>query len=190
MRRRLLDACRLAILVVLCAVIPPGVVLGETPTNNPVATFYNGPEGYPAWTDRLKWSHVIDMSKFDRGETDFEKFEAARDQLAATGGGVLYYPAGTYDFSVGPFDGPSGRGLMLRGGGIIRGEAPGGKPKASTGKLELRTRFVFGFTKRNNTVTSPQGVATRPETPRDWNLIGLMPDKGKGVKDIDHVGIA
>ena len=33
-------------------------------------------------------------------------------------------------------------------------------------------------------------VATRPETPRDWNLIGLMPEKDKGVKDIDHVGIA
>ena len=190
MRHQLLHTCRIPVLVVLCTIILLGVAFGEIPTDNPVATYYDGPEGYPAWTDRIEWSHVIDMSKFDRGDSDFEKFEAARDQLAASGGGVLYYPAGTYDFSDGPFDGPGGRGLMLRGGVVIRGEAPDGKPRTNAGKLQLGTRFVFGFTKRSNTVESPQGVATRPETPRDWNLIGLIPEQGKGVKDIDNVGIA
>jgi len=108
----------------------------EPPTDNPVATFYCGDGGYPAWTDQIAWSNVIDMKGFAKGETEFERFDNARDQLAARGGGVLYYPAGTYDFSDGPFDGPGGRGLMLRGGVVIRGQAPSGKPLATSGKLE------------------------------------------------------
>jgi hypothetical protein len=122
------------------------------PTDNPLAAYYSGDEGYPAWTDRIRWSNVLDMSAYKRGKTEFERFENARDELAAKGGGVLYYPAGTYDFSAGPFDGPNGRGLMLRPGVVIRGEAPAGKPKATDGKLDLKTRFVFGMTKRTNAI--------------------------------------
>jgi hypothetical protein len=66
----------------------------ETPTNNPVAAYYSDDEGYPAWTDRIHWDRVIDMSQYGQGKTNFEKFEKARDEMAAQGGGVLYYPAG------------------------------------------------------------------------------------------------
>jgi len=122
------------------------------PTDNPVATFYSGEAGYPAWTDRIAWDNVIDMSAYEKGKTNFEKFENARDELAAAGGGVLYYPAGQYDFSDGPFDGPDGRGLMLKSGVVIRGEAPQGKPLATKGELKLLTTFVFGFEKRGDAV--------------------------------------
>ena len=115
------------------------------PSDNAIATFYDGPEGYPAWTDSVNWDRVIDMSAYAKGRTNFEKFENARDELAAQGGGVLYYPAGTYQFDAGPFDGPDGRGLMLRRGVVIRGEAPAAKPLAThDGSLPLRTRFIFG----------------------------------------------
>ena len=49
------------------------------PTDNPVATYYSGPEGYPAWTDGVNWKHVINMATYAKGKTAFEKFEKARD---------------------------------------------------------------------------------------------------------------
>jgi len=150
------------------------------PTDNPVSTFYNGPEGYPAWTDTIAWKRVIDMSEYSKGKTNFEKFENARDELAKKGGGVLYYPAGTYDFSAGPFDGPAGRGLMLKSGVVIRGEAPEGRPLAvRDGKLELGTKFVFGFQKKLD-----------HDIPRDWNLIGLVPDPKSGIAGVKNIGVA
>jgi hypothetical protein len=125
----------------------------KVPTDNPVAAFYSGPEGYPAWTDAIRWERVVDMSAYAKGATAFERFENARDELAAQGGGVLYYPAGVYEFSAGPFDGPNGRGLMLKTGVVIRGETPAGKPNAARdGKLVLPTKFVFGFQRRENGV--------------------------------------
>ncbi|MFW6162349.1 MAG: hypothetical protein ACODAJ_06230 [Planctomycetota bacterium] len=136
----------------LCFAVCDPLSAGAPPTDNPVATYYAGDEGYPAWTDRVRWDTVIDMAAYAKGETSFEKFENARDELAAKGGGVLYYPAGVYDFSDGPFDGPDGRGLMLKPGVVIRGEAPAGRPKATSGKLELPTRFVFGFTRRQKAI--------------------------------------
>ncbi|RMD77887.1 MAG: hypothetical protein D6820_10860, partial [Lentisphaerae bacterium] len=120
----------------------------SVPRDNPVATYYGRAKGYPAWTDRIRWSNVIDMSRYQRGRTNFERFENARDELAAQGGGVLYYPAGTYDFSDGPFDGPLGRGLMLRRGIVIRGATPPKTAAALHGRMNLPTKFVFGFRKR------------------------------------------
>lgn len=127
-------------------------VQAEPPTDNAVASYYTGPEGYPAWTGQIRWSNVIDMSQYPHGHSNFERFENARDELAAKGGGVLYYPGGVYDFSDGPFDGPNGRGLMLRSGVVIRGESPAQDAPATTGRLQLPTKFRFGFKRRNNAI--------------------------------------
>jgi hypothetical protein len=132
------------------AFVPAFACVAAPPTDNPVAAFYGSNAGYPAWTARIRWENVIDMSSYDRGRTNFERFENARDQLARQGGGVLYYPGGVYDFSEGPFDGPDGRGLMLRSGVVLRGETPPGRPLATTGKLDPPTKFVFGFQRRVN----------------------------------------
>jgi len=285
----------------LAITLAAGAVCAAGPTDNPAASFYNDDRGYPAWTDRIRWSNVINMKTYGKGKTNFEKFENARAELIATGGGVLYYPGGVYDFSDGPFDGPSGRGLMLPSGVVIRGQAPRGKPLATSGALDLATKFVFGFKKRDNAIDvgrrmtlvldggeirvnkrrkrevtyepaelilsfaiengrissrvkafrrgcgrevwtgrakvsesgktagitvklgetasyditiarSGDGVAGEftgqcngrktegritgreftitPETPRDWNLIGLSPPSGKGVKDVNNAGVA
>ncbi len=159
------------------------------PTDNAVATYYHSTEGYPAWTDAIKWDNVIDMSAYANGATNFAKFESARDELAAKGGGVLYYPAGVYDFSEGPYDGPNGRGLMLKSGVVIRGAAPAEVIDPQHGKLTLGTRFVFGFKKRD-AVALDAGERARFYLPSG---ITFTDDKGKaqtqdlvlsiGVKD-------
>ena len=73
------------------------------------------------------------MKTYSEGKNDFEKFEKARNELR-DGGGVLYYPAGTYDFTTKP----PGKGLNLYKGVVIRGQAPSGRPLASDGKLACR----------------------------------------------------
>jgi hypothetical protein len=148
------------------------------PADNPVATFYSGPEGYPAWTDGIHWSRVINMKTYPKGKTAFEKFEKARDELGE-GGGVLYYPAGTYDFTTMP----PGRGLMLNPGAVIRGDAPTGHPVAADGKLELPTKFVFPFRPRGDD-------GARGQVPGDWNFIGIQRDEKKNIKNVGMIGIA
>ncbi|MFW6065760.1 MAG: hypothetical protein ACOC9S_02980 [Planctomycetota bacterium] len=172
----------MGLLAAVCVFIamPATPAAGDVPTGNPVAEFYSDGEGYPAWTDSIAWDNVIDMSQYDNGSTEFEKFENARDELHAAGGGVLYYPAGVYDFSEGPFDGPDGRGLMLKSGVVIRGEAPDSPAVAADeGELELPTKFVFGFQEKGG-----------GEVPRDWNMIGITPSGDERLRDVDNVGIA
>ena len=161
-------------LLLFTLVAAPAVRAAE-PTDNPVATFYSGPEGYPAWTDSLRWSKVINMKTYPKGKTAFEKFERARDELAEAGG-VLYYPAGTYDFTTKP----PGRGLMLRHGVVIRGEAPKSRLAAGDAKRKLLTKFVFPFRKRSG-----------GQVPSDWNFLGLQTEKGMSLRNsTDRVGIA
>ena len=175
-----------ALLALYLVLMPMIASAANLPTSNPLVPPAPEVEGYPAWSDAIRWSKVLDMSAYPRGKTAFERFENARDELAADGGGVLYYPAGDYDFTQGPFDGPTGRGLMLKTGIVIRGEAPAGSCCAGRdGRLELGTRFRFGFQQRGG-----------GQVPRDWNLIGLSPtagehgdDRGIGVRFTDNVGI-
>jgi hypothetical protein len=164
-----------AILPFLVLILASPAALAADPTDNPIATFYSGPEGYPAWTDSINWQRVINMKTYAKGKNDFQKFQNAQRELSETGG-VLYYPAGTYDFTTKD----PGRGLMLVRGVVIRGEAPPGRPVASTdGKLTLPTKFLFKFRDR-------QGG----KTPGDWNFIGLGVDDARDIKSEDHLGIA
>lgn len=145
---------------------------------NPIAQYYSGDNGYPTWTDRIKWENRMDMSEYANGDNDFEKFENARDELYAQGGGVLYYPEGTYDFTDAPVEDPNGRGLMLKKGVVILGDVPEGDVDAKDGTLELKTKFIFKFIEKGG-----------GEVPAPWNIIGLMPD-GEELKDVNDVGIA
>jgi hypothetical protein len=92
------------------------------PTDNPVESFYSQGHDYPAWVSEIKWNNVITMVNQSSGAANFTEFKAKRDILYAQGGGVLYYPAGTYEFEI-P-DGPNDEGLMLKKGVVIRGEKP------------------------------------------------------------------
>ncbi len=155
--------------------------------SNPMKDFY-GPGNYPAWTDEINWANSVNMATFSTGANDFEKFEAARDLLFSQGGGVLYYPAGTYNFADHP-QGPTGRGLMLRKGVVIVGEPPVADKNAivdtaNPGLTQLGTKFLFPYH------TTPRVVNGSGEYPDAWNLIGLKAEAGGTLKDVDHVGIA
>jgi len=124
-------------------------------SQNPVAEFYRY-DGYPAWTDSIKWSNRINMATYNLPSptaTLFEKFEHARDVLYAQGGGVLYYPAGVYDFADSltggfPIDSVHSRGLMLKSGVVILGEKPTSDSLATKnedGSMNLGTKFKFPF---------------------------------------------
>jgi hypothetical protein len=163
---------RVLTVALLLLVIP--AARAADPTDNPIATFYSGPEGYPAWTDSVNWSRVINMKEYKKGKNHFEKFVNATRELAA-GGGVLYYPADEYDFST---KNP-GKGLELPPGVVIRGEAPTSHQVAADGKLELKTKFLFPFKDRRG-----------GKVPGDWNFITIMVPEGRYVRDVGHIGIA
>jgi hypothetical protein len=76
--------------------------------NNPVEK-YN-----IAWTDDFHWDRVFSIEDA-RGETANAKFEYAQNKLLESGGGVVYFPAGTYHFL---------DHIKLKSGIIIRGAEP------------------------------------------------------------------
>jgi hypothetical protein len=174
--------------------------LHAQPTDNPVATFYNGPEGHPAWTDDIRWDQVFDVTAFGggtgmNGTQNFSAFEAARDAAFAAGGGVVYFPAGNYSITLldagqGPGVGPNSRGLMLRNGTVLRGATPTGDRWArpygnytADGNLMLSTRLVF------DARTRADYNGTNTTIPTDWSIIGLKRESGQGIKDVDNVGV-
>lgn len=85
------------------------------PTDNPVRAYY-GTGAYP-WTDEVRWECVYNIRDFV-GVTDQARFEAARATALAHGGGVIYFPEGTYRFS---------EDLTLGDGIVLRGAEPTGK---------------------------------------------------------------
>ena len=164
------------------------------PTDNPVSTFYNSFHDYPAWIDEIKWSNVVLMTNQGSGTANFSEFKLKRDLLYSQGGGVLFYPAGTYSFEI-P-DGPNDEGLLLKKGVVIRGERPTADQKAVTVKNKMAlasdhglnsmpTKFVF------TTTNSPGGVSIPGNIPRAWNMVGMK--KGANeikLSDVSHVGVA
>jgi PKD repeat protein len=100
------------------------------PTDNPVATKY-GATAYP-WTDQINWTNVFNVTTF-AGATDMERYIAARDAAVAAGGGVVYFPAGTYTFT---------EDLYLANGVVIRGATPT-NTDAKSATYDPPTKFVF-----------------------------------------------
>ncbi|WP_413159941.1 glycosyl hydrolase family 28-related protein [Capilliphycus salinus ALCB114379] len=100
------------------------------PVDNPIASFY-GKEAYP-WTNQLRWDCVYNINNFS-GSNLIEKFNKARDAAAANGGGVVYFPAGTYTFS---------DNIKLKDGVILRGETPSVKD-AKSANYSPPSKFVF-----------------------------------------------
>lgn len=155
---------------------------------NPMATFYKE-KGWPAWSDAIRWNNRINMATYTNGANDFEKFENARDQLASQGGGVLYYPAGTYSFADHPTGPNTGRGLMLKSGVVILGDEPSTDKlaivdSATAGLNALGTKFIFPMVQK---AAFGGGIGLVPEP---WNMIGLYADAQTRVSDVHHVGLA
>jgi hypothetical protein len=164
-----------AALLAFASLSVPAARGADPPTDNPIATFYSGPEGYPAWTDDIRWSKVINMKTYTNGKNHYERFVNACQDLNKTGGGVLYYPAGLYKFTD-----KRGKGLELPPGVVIRGDAPpAGRNSAGEGNLDPPTRLEFPLRDRG-------GV----KVPDDWSLLTVQVPEGKFVRDVGPIGVA
>jgi len=80
----------------------------RTPTNDPAAGL-----GL-AWTGRLPWGRVLDITTVP-GRDWHERLEEAQSKLAAQGGGVVFFPAGVYDFR---------DSIAIKDGVVLRGADP------------------------------------------------------------------
>jgi len=98
--------------------------------NNPIAAFY-GKEAYP-WSNQLPWGCVYDITDFP-GETRDRQFEQAKAAALAQGGGTIYFPAGTYEFT---------DDLVLDNSIILRGETPP-SAEAKSDDFQPPSRLVF-----------------------------------------------
>jgi len=176
--------------------LAPTLALGSAPLDNPVATHY-GPGNYPLWTDSIAWDNVIDMSTYANGADNFEKFENARDELHALGGGVLYYPAGTYHFDLpdigwGSGNGTYSRGLMLKSGVVIRGADPApGADAAVVRASETSTDPGFYEVTHNlaptTVFTFPFHMRGKDPASGDLNAAGEVPSPGDGESNVGEV---
>lgn len=99
----------------------------SAPTNNPVAHLKL------AWTDEIKWANVIDVTQMP-GEDTLEKINAAQQQLAAKGGGVVYFPPGTYQVK---------DHIHLLDGIVLRGADPSPVTKATDEKYTPLSKLEF-----------------------------------------------
>lgn len=109
----------------------PTVFGQAVPKDNPVLARYK--DKAPAWTADLKWDFAVSIQDF-KGETVDQRFQAAQAALAANGGGVVFFPAGTYRFQ---------DSVRLKNGVVIRGEKPQTTEEARDEKYALRTIFEF-----------------------------------------------
>jgi len=78
--------------------------------DNPIATKYG--ENTYTWTDEIKWDCVYNIQDF-AGKTISDRLSAAI--AAAAAGGVIYFPAGTYEFN---------DNIYLSNNIVLRGETP------------------------------------------------------------------
>jgi len=193
------------------------------PTDNPARTQF-GDGNYPVWTDSINWANVVDVTSDpdltakavpndpSAGAQNLAAFNEAVEDLHAAGGGVMFWPAGTYHFTLpdagyGPGIGPNSRGLMLKPGIVVRGDEligqnaiirDPGNPKLVEYDLQTSTTFVFPFQKRGTVPAGATGVNGEPAgttnaagwAPTDWSFIGLSAEgQPRGVSDVDNVGV-
>ena len=72
-----------------------------------------------AWTDKLRWDFAVDITSVaGAGEFWDRRLEQAQQAVAAKGGGVVFFPAGTYRFA---------GDIKLQSGVILRGAEPVGE---------------------------------------------------------------
>ncbi|MEQ8784820.1 MAG: hypothetical protein RIC55_00915 [Pirellulaceae bacterium] len=100
---------------------------GDAPGDDPAAALKLG------WTGSLKWGNVVDVTRFD-GRDWHEKLTAAQRAVVEMGGGVVYFPAGKYQFR---------DHLKIKDGVVLRGADPRGVTEAANERYAPPTRFEF-----------------------------------------------
>jgi len=105
------------------------------PNDNPYTSRYGG-VGH--WTDSLNWTNVTNVTSFgaiaNDNNDDSSAIQSAINQVHANGGGVVFFPAGTYNVS---------GHIKLKTGVILRGENPTGVVKATEDNYSPPSKLIF-----------------------------------------------
>lgn len=106
-----------------------GRLSAQSPVDNPIVNYYQDDphaDDY-LWTEALPWERVFDLRDYggvadadgsglpDSGTDNTAAFQAAVEAAQASGGGVVYLPAGGWYFA---------NDLYLAAGVIVRGDPP------------------------------------------------------------------
>lgn len=142
---------------------------GAGPVDDPLAALKL------AWTGSIPWANVVDVSKLPGDGAD-EKLANAQAALAAKGGGVAYFPAGTYKFK---------DSIKLLDGVVLRGAAPGSIASAKNEKFTLETRFEFPKYEPGNSgdgtpiITAFKGIyLATPATASNCGVVHIAINRG------------
>ena len=100
------------------------------PQDNPVATLY-GNKSYPWTNNMVNWSCVYNVKDYGGS------FESAQKAAVSNGGGVVYYPAGTYSFT---------SNLVIESNIVIRGVPTTDMAKKGTNPGPLAPKTIFKCT--------------------------------------------
>lgn len=150
---------------------------GKPPTDDPTAKYKQ------AWTAKLRWGNVVDVTTC-AGATIDDKLKDAMARVAMGGGGVVFFPAGTYTFN---------DSIKLKANMILRGADPTGTTAATDDKYDPPTRFEFP-----KYVYKPDGDGTpldtafkgvfceTPATDSNLGLVHIAFNRGHVVFDDDH----
>ncbi len=150
---------------------------GQPPTDNPLAAYKQ------AWTDKLPWGNVVDVTTCDAKTTDDLLAVAIGQLIAKGGGGVVYFPAGTYTFA---------KSITLPNGIILRGAA---SKERSALKEAYQPLTKFEFPKYEYKAagdgtpldTAFKGVdCETPGTDSNLGLVDIAVNRGHVNFDDDH----
>jgi predicted esterase len=157
----------------------------SVPTGNPVKM-----TEATAWTSRFAWTNVTPATTVKGllgadNQVDSLVLHQTTRRLAEAGGGVLYFPAGTYTF---------GYSLTLFDGVVLRGEAINGMTDATSDLFLPPTRFEFPRYRATLSRSHPDTLLFIDEPNNSaFKVIGIAPGQGNGIGlvdlDIDHATI-
>lgn len=108
---------------------PRAALAASVPTTDPL-----GPLAL-AWTGRLPWDQVLDITTLSPvGEYWDAPLQAAQQTLLQKSGGVVYFPAGSYKFQ---------ENVLLQSGIILRGAPPPPGPSPRESSFAPPSRLEF-----------------------------------------------
>lgn len=156
------------------------------PTTNPL----NAVDGTNQWTSQFAWNKVTSVTKVKGllgvdNQVDSLVLHQTMQSLSNAGGGVLYFPAGTYLFTY---------SLTLSDGVVLRGEAIDGVTDPKNELFTPPTRFEFPRYRASLSRSRPDTLLFKDEpNSTAFKVISVAPGQGNTIGlvnlDIDRAVI-
>ncbi len=145
----------------------------QPPTDNPYENRYGTPEH---WTRSIHWDRITNVPSVTGlltagNRIDSLVLQQTIQKISAGGGGVLYFPAGTYQFAA---------HVLLADGVVLRGEQPSTVKQAQNNTYAPPTRFEFP-----RYVPSREGAGTANGSAFKCIMAAAGPTQNFGLVDLD-----